>query len=98
MKAAAKDESGGACRTMDEEIDMRQRRYNFRINGGFRDLNNSFVSSVQYNLDYTDYRHKEIEIADGVEEVGTIFDNKTFSYRSLFEQTKYKQADGTFRF
>lgn len=89
---------GGKLPSTDEEIDLRQRRYNFRLNGGFRDLNNSFIRGVNYNLDYTDYRHKEIEIADGEEEVGTIFDNKTFSYRTLFEQTKYKKLTGRFGF
>lgn len=88
----------GVLPTVDDDIDLRQRRHNFRINGGFRDLNNPFLSGVQYNLDYTDYRHKEIEIADGIAETGTIFDNKTFSYRSLFEQTKYGKLTGRFGF
>lgn len=98
---AAIFEGGGAegeLPVVDEEIDLRQRRQNFRINGGFRNLENSFLSGIQYNLDYTDYRHKEIETAGGIDEVGTIFDNKIFSYRSLFEQTKYKQLTGRFGF
>ena len=32
------------------------------------------------------------------EEVGTIFDNKTFSYRSLFEQAKHGKLSGRFGF
>lgn len=83
---------------LDEEIDLRLRRYSFRVTGGFRNLNNSFLSGVNYNLDYTNYRHKEIETADGIDEVGTVFDNKTFSYRSVFEQTKYKKLTGRFGF
>lgn len=88
----------GILPDVDEDIDLRQRRHNFRINGGFRDLNNSFLSGVQYNLDFTDYRHKEIEIADDIAEIGTIFDNQIFSYRSLFEQSKYKKLTGRFGF
>jgi iron complex outermembrane receptor protein len=91
-------EEGEGLPFVDEDIDIRMRRYNYRINGGFRNLNNPFVSGVNYNLDYTDYRHKEIETADGVDEVGTIFDNKTISYRSLFEQTKYGRLTGRFGF
>jgi len=91
-------ELGGGLPTVDEDIDLRQRDYSFRLGGGFRDLNNPFVSGIQYNLGYSDYRHKEIEIADGLEEVGTVFDNKTFTYRSMFEQTKYKQLTGRFGF
>jgi len=89
---------GNVLPVTDEEIDLRQRRYNYRVSGGFRNFNNSFLSGVQYNLDYTNYRHKEIETLDGADEVGTIFDNKTFSYRSLFEQTKYKKLSGRFGF
>lgn len=88
----------GEIPVSDEEIDLRQREHNFRIRGGFRNFENSFLSSVQYNLDYTNYRHKEIEIADRIEEVGTIFDNKTFSYRTLFEQNRFGKLTGRFGF
>jgi iron complex outermembrane recepter protein len=88
----------GELPVVDDEIDIRARRYNFRVTGGFRELTNPFLSSVQYNLDYTTYRHKEIETADDVEEIGTIFDNKTFSYRTLFEQAKHGRLTGRFGF
>lgn len=88
----------GEIPVVDEEIDIRARRHTARVTGGFRNLTNSFLSGVQYNLDYTDYRHKEIERADGIDEVGTIFDNKTFSYRSLFEQAKRGRLTGRFGF
>ena len=88
----------GELPVVEDEIDIRARRHNARIAGGFRNLVNPFVSGVQYNLDYTDYRHKEIERADGIDEVGTIFDNKTFSYRTLFEQTKHGRFTGRFGF
>ncbi len=86
----------GELPVSDEEIDLRQREHNFRIRGGFRNFENPFLSSIQYNFDYTNYRHKEIEIADSVENVGTIFDNKTFSYRSLFEQNRFGKLTGRF--
>lgn len=82
----------------DEDIDLRQRDYGFKFRGGFRDMNNPFLSGIQYNIGYSDYRHKEIELIDGVDEIGTVFDNKTLSYRSLFEQTKYKKLSGRFGF
>ncbi len=83
---------------MDEDIDLRLRRSNFRLTGGFRDLGNSFVEGVNYNVDYTDYRHKEIEVFGSEEEVGTIFDNKIFSYRATFEQQGYDRLTGRFGF
>ena len=88
----------GELPDVDEEIDIRARRHNARITGGFRDLVNSFLSGVQYNLDYSDYRHQEIERAEGVDEIGTVFNNKTFSYRSLFEQAKHGRLTGRFGF
>jgi iron complex outermembrane receptor protein len=88
----------GELPIVDEEIDIRARRHNARITGGFRNLTNPFVSGVQYNFDYSDYRHKEIERADGIDEIGTVFDNKTVSYRSLFEQTKHGRLTGRFGF
>ena len=60
----------------DDEIDVHARRRNARISGGLRNLTNRFISGLQYNLDYTDYRHKEIEHTGGIDEVGTIFDNQ----------------------
>ena len=79
-------------------VDLRVLSHKFRVNGGFRELNNSFLSGVQYNLDYTAYRHKEIGRAEGIDTVGTIFDNKTFSYRTLFEQQKHGKLTGRFGF
>lgn len=81
-----------------EQIDLRMRRHNARISGGFGNLNSSFLSNIQYKLDYTSYRHKEIEVIEEREFVGTVFDNKIFSYRTLFEQTKYKNLTGRFGF
>ncbi|MGD9563982.1 MAG: TonB-dependent receptor [Pyrinomonadaceae bacterium] len=93
-----KERSLGDLPTVDEEIDIRLRNYRFRINGGFREITNAFLSGVKYNIDYSDYRHKEIERADGVDEVGTIFQNKALSYRGLFEQQKYGRLTGRFGF
>ncbi len=88
----------GELPDVDEDIDLRLRRHTFRFDGGFRNLTGPFLSGVKYSIDYTNYRHKEIEIEDGEAEVGTIFDNKIFSYRSVFEQQKYQKLTGRFGF
>ncbi len=93
-----KKEIFGDLPEVDAEIDIRSVRHNLRFNGGFRNLTNSFASGVTYNLDFTDYMHAEIETEDGVDAIGTIFDNRTFSYRSVFEQQKYKRLTGRFGF
>ncbi len=82
----------------DGDIDIRMRRRNLRFNGGFRDLK-SFINNAKFSFDFTNYRHKELEIdEDGVESVGTVFDNKTYSYRGMFEQRTYEKLTGRFGF
>jgi iron complex outermembrane receptor protein len=79
----------------DEDIDLDMRSYNFRLNGGFRDVD-SFITGGKFNFNYNKYQHKELEIADGIEEIGTVFDNKTLSYRAVLEQKRYHKLTGRF--
>lgn len=79
--------------TPDEEIDLRMRTHLYRLSGGFRDLN-APVSGISYSLNFSDYRHKEIE--NNV--AGTIFNNDVFSYRTMFEQRAYRKMTGRFGF
>lgn len=79
----------------DEDIDISMRRNNFRLSGGFRNID-SPITQGNFYIDYTDYQHKEIEIEDGIDEIGTVFDNDVFSYRALFQQRKYKSLSGRF--
>ncbi len=81
----------------DEQIDIKMRRNNYRLAGGFRDLN-SPITQGDFYVDFTDYQHQEIEAEDGIEEVATTFDNDTFSFRSLFQQANYKNLSGRFGF
>lgn len=76
-----------------EDIDLVMRRHDFQVNGGFRNLD-SFVDSFRLTLDYSDYRHKEVE----GEEVGTIFNNKQFVFRGVFGQRKTGRLSGSFGF
>lgn len=77
----------------DEDVDVDMRRRNFRVSGGFRNID-SFVSGMRINLDFTNYRHRELEGG----EVGTVFDNRIFSYRTQFEQRQYRRLSGRFGF
>ena len=69
----------------DEQIDIKMRRNNFRFVGGFRDLDTPFMKITEgsITLDYTDYRHRELEIENSVETIATTFDNDVFSYRAI---------------
>jgi iron complex outermembrane receptor protein len=83
--------------TPEEEIDISMRRNNFRFKGGFRDTGRA-INRGNFSIDYTRYRHNEIESEDGIDEIITRFFNDTFSYRSFFEQAKHKRLSGRFGF
>ncbi|MDQ3321829.1 MAG: TonB-dependent receptor [Acidobacteriota bacterium] len=81
----------------DEQIDIRMRRNNYRLSGGFRNLR-SAISQADFYVDFTDYRHEEIETEDGIDETATNFFNDTFTYRGVFQQANYKNLTGRFGF
>ncbi len=81
----------------DEQIDLRMKRNNYRLRGGFRDVEGP-IQQGNFYLDWTKYRHEEIETADDIDEVGTNFFNDTFSYRAMFQQAKYGPLSGRFGF
>ncbi len=81
----------------DEQIDLRLRTNNYKVRGGFRDLD-SFVTAMNFSLNYSDYTHDELEVIDGIDEIATTFDNDTFSYRSVFEQKSHSRLTGRFGF
>ncbi len=80
-----------------EAIDIRMRRNNYRFRGGFRDVRGP-IAQGNFFIDFTDYRHAEIETEDGVDEIATTFDNDTFSYRAMFQQARYGKLSGRFGF
>lgn len=81
----------------DAEIDLDMRSYNFRLNGGFHDVN-SFITAGKFNFNYNNYQHKELETEDGIDNVGTVFDNKTVSFRGVLEQRPFQKLTGRFGF
>lgn len=81
----------------EEAIDIKMRRNNYRFRGGFRNINGP-ITQGNFSIDFTDYRHREIETADGVDTVATTFDNDTFSYRGVLQQKKYGRLSGQFGF
>jgi len=68
-------------------------RNDFRVNGGFTDLN-SFISGAKFTFDHTNYRHQEL----GDDVVGTTFRNRVYNYRGMFDQRKYGKLTGRFGF
>ncbi len=81
----------------EEAVDLRMKRNNYRLRGGFRDVSGP-IQQGNFHIDLTGYRHEEIETAGGVDSVGTNFFNDTFSYRAMFQQKKYGTLSGRFGF
>jgi iron complex outermembrane receptor protein len=72
---------------------LRMWRNDFRVNGGFTDLD-SFISDIKFTFDHTNYRHQEL-VED---EVGTTFRNRVYNYRGMFDQRKRGILTGRFGF
>lgn len=78
-----------------ERVLLNPRQHSIRFNGGWRELN-SFVTGAQFSLQYTDYKHEEINAVENL--VNTTFKNKTFTYRGSFDERKTRKWSGTFGF
>jgi iron complex outermembrane receptor protein len=78
----------------DEVVHLALRRTSGRFSAGFRNLD-SFVQGFRFTADYGQYHHEELS----EEEIpNTIFDNKLFAYRGVFEQRKLGRLTGSFGF
>ncbi len=84
-------ESGGE--ETGSNVDVAMRRHNLKFNGGLRNLQ-GFINSFRLSLDYSNYRHKELE----GEDVGTFFKNDVVSMRGVFDQRKTGRFTGSFGF
>lgn len=80
----------------DEAIDLKMRRNNYRVRGGFHDVKGP-IERGNFFVDYTRYRHDEVETdATGTDSVATSFFNNTFSYRGVLKQRKSGALTGQF--
>lgn len=82
----------------DEAIDIKMRRNNYRVRGGFHDVSGP-IERANFSLDVSRYRHDEIETeAGGTDEVATSFFNNVTSFRSVFTQARRGALTGQFGF
>jgi iron complex outermembrane receptor protein len=77
----------------EENIDLKMHRHDVRFTGGVRGLE-GFIDSFRLSLNYSDYRHQELE----GDTVGTTFNNKQFIYRGVFDQRRSTRSSGSFGF
>jgi iron complex outermembrane recepter protein len=80
----------------DEElfVDILPRRQNLRFDLGGRNLETRFLDSARLVVSHLRWRHDEVEIEDGIEELATRFDNHTTIVRGELEQRRIGRLTG----
>jgi iron complex outermembrane receptor protein len=76
-----------------EEVDLGFRRHNLRMGTGWKSVD-SVLPEFRLTLNYGDWEHKELE----GEDVGTVFRNKQFTWRGVFQQRERGRLSGSFGF
>ena len=91
-------ESGEETGKAVDAVKVAFRQHGIRLTTGLRDLG-SIVDSFELSLNYSDWNHDELEIFDdGVQEIGTTFENQQFVYRGVFTQGSSDHLSGSFGF
>ncbi|MDQ3069423.1 MAG: TonB-dependent receptor [Acidobacteriota bacterium] len=76
------------------DIDLESRRTEIRVDGGLRNLANGFVESAKVVMSVLDYQHKELEVEDGTETIGTTFNNNVLTVRAELQQKPRGRLSG----
>ncbi len=76
------------------DIDITSLSRNVRFDVGARNLTNALFDAAKLTFAFTNYTHDEIEIEDGVEELGTNFENNTATLRAELEQKRRGRVNG----
>ena len=76
------------------EVDLESTRRDIRVDTGLRAMRGAFLDNVKATFAVSDYRHDELEIEDGIETLGTRFNNDTRSLRLELEQKRVGRLTG----
>ena len=77
-------------------IDLASRRQVGRFDAGIRNLPTGVIEGFRVVFNVIDYQHTERETADGVENVGTVFDNQAYVLRAEVNQRQTATLAGKF--
>ena len=77
-------------------IDIDSRRRVVRFDVGMQNVGTRVLDSFRVVVNVIDWGHDEIEIADGTERVGTMFDNRTYVVRAEFDQRQTATLAGKY--
>ena len=77
-------------------IDVDHRRQGVRFDVGARNLDATWLDTVRVGVSYLDWHHAELETKEGVDVVGTTFDNESVVVRAELDQRQTGRLSGTF--
>ena len=78
------------------EVDLDSRRRVGRFDVGLRNLSSRVVDGVRVTLNVIDWNHDELEIEQGLENIGTRFTNRTYIMRADVDQQQTERLSGKF--
>jgi iron complex outermembrane receptor protein len=76
------------------QVDISSLRRDLRMDVGVHNLGSAFLDTAKLTFAYTNYGHDEVEIEDGIEEIGTEFRNNTTTVRAELEQKRRGRLTG----
>lgn len=92
------DEDGDHHAEEIERVQVDTQRRSYRVNWGLKELGGA-IDHFVLRLAYTDWFQEEVEFLENDESVvGTVFDNRQFTYRGVFEQGDLGPLSGSFGF
>lgn len=77
-------------------IDIDSQRRVGRFDVGMQNVGTNVLDDFRVVFNVIDWGHDEIELADGTERVGTMFDNRTYVVRAEFDQRQTATLSGTY--
>ena len=80
----------------DIAIDLASQRRVGRFDLGFRNLNNKFIQGVRTGFHVIDVADDHVDTIDGVDNIDTRFNNRTYIKRTLFYQPQRGRFTGRF--
>ena len=88
------EDEGGHEEELEVDLDSRRRAGRFDI--GLHSLSNRAIAGVRLTANVIDWSHDELEIAEGIESVGTRFTNRTRILRAEVDQRQTARVSGRF--
>ncbi|HXK59942.1 MAG TPA: TonB-dependent receptor plug domain-containing protein, partial [Acidobacteriota bacterium] len=78
-----------------QKVDLALQQHTIRFDAAVKEVSR-LADRFQLSIAYGDYAHQEVEVNEGVEEIGTSFENRLFTFRGVFDQKPRGALSGSF--